>query len=251
MASAALLFPFSTFPVLIHLKSVYFSFSVFSIFFLNSWASKSVRWCCEPGCNLATLDLILSGKQGRLVFTSASASLLPYFFPPFSMCIRQNKSSVLAGRRRQQSLQVAVNILQRDKCGTFRSDLNWWAWSKTRLIEVENAEWQHFKPIFKITSWIPLAKQAGCAPYARCCESKLLMALWWEGGGEKESTTLLTTNLVGRVNSVTTSSDQHRNPFTDGTSNYPRLVFEVSRKGTERKPQGGQFALHAHYTSGD
>lgn len=79
----------------------------------------------------------------------------------------------------------------------------------------------------------------------------MLMALWREGGGEKESTTPWTTNLVGRVNSVTTSSDQHRQPFTDGTSNYPRLVFEVSSKATERRPQGGQFALHAHYASGD
>lgn len=159
------------------------------------------------------------------------------------MCIRQNKSSVLAGRRRQKSLQVAVNILQRDKCGTFRSDLNWRARSKTNG--------NILNPFLKSPAGSLSRKQAGCAPYARFGESKLLMALWWGGGGEKESTTPLTTNLVGRVNSVTTSSDQHRNPFTDGTSNYPRLVFEVSRKGTGREPQGGQFALHAHYTSGD
>lgn len=94
-------------------------------------------------------------------------------------------------------------------------------------------------------------KQARCAFYSRYCDSKLLMTLRWEGGEEKESTTPLTTNLVGRVNSVTTSSDRHRSPFTDGTSNYPGLLFEVSRMGMEEQPQGGQFTLHAHYTSGD
>lgn len=74
----SLLSSISSRSISVFLRSAYF-------FFLNSWASKSVRWCCEPGCNLATLDLILSGKQGRLVFTSASASLLPYFLPLFNV----------------------------------------------------------------------------------------------------------------------------------------------------------------------
>lgn len=80
-------------------------FCVQHFFFLNSWASKSVRWCCEPVCNLATLDLILSGKQGRLVFERFCLTATLFSSP--------------------------VNILQRDKCGTFRSDLNWRARSKT------------------------------------------------------------------------------------------------------------------------
>lgn len=102
-------------------------------------------------------------------------------------------------------------------------------------------------PVFSIIRQIALAKQASCASCCRCCDSKLLMALRWEEGGEKESTTPSTTNLVGRVNSVTTTSDRHRSPFTDGTSNYPGLLLEVSRKDMERKPQGGQLAWHQRW----
>lgn len=84
-------FPFPTFPVLIHLKSDYFSFSDFSIFFSKQLSKQvAVRWCRDPGCNLATLDLTLSGKQGRLVFTRASASLLNYPPTPFQ-CIEDTK----------------------------------------------------------------------------------------------------------------------------------------------------------------
>lgn len=53
------------------------------------------------------------------------------------------------------------------------------------------------------------------------------------------------------ASSVTTSSNQQKNPFAHSTSNYVDLVFEVSKKDMEKNPQGGHFTLHMHHTSGD